>query len=98
MSIQAILYRKGTDVVTISPKASVQNAADKLAERKIAALVVVEGDSILGVISEREIVRAFSRHGEAVGALSVRDIVSPDLVTVSPEDSLKRAMMLMTRH
>ncbi len=98
MSIQAILYTKGSDVVTISPKASVKSAADKLSERKIAALVVTEGDSILGVVSEREIVRAYAQHGAAVGGMTVRDIVSADIVSVTPEDSLKRAMSLMTRH
>jgi CBS domain-containing protein len=98
MSIQAILYNKGSNVVTVSPAASVKMAADRLSERKIAALVVTEGDSILGVVSEREIVRALSRQGAAVGAMTVRDIMSPELVTVTPEDSLKRAMSLMTRH
>ena len=98
MSIQAILYSKGSNVETISPKASVKSAADKLNERKIAALVVTEGDSILGVVSECEIVRAYSQHGVAIGGMTVRDIVSPALVTVSPEDSLKLAMTLMTRH
>ncbi len=98
MSIQAILYNKGSTVVTISPEASVKTAADKLSEHKIAALVVTEGDSILGVVSEREIVRAYSRRGVTIGGMTVRDIVDPDLVALSPDDGLKRAMALMTRH
>ena len=98
MSIQAIRYAKGGDVATISPNASIKSAADSLVERNIAALVVTEGESILGVVSEREIVQAYSRHGTRIGAMTVRDIVSPGLVSVSPEDSLKRAMTLMTRH
>jgi CBS domain-containing protein len=96
MSIQAILYNKGGKVVTISPKASVKAAADKLNEKKIAALVVTEGDSILGIVSEREIVRAYSRHGAAIDGMSVRDIADTNAITVSPDDSLKRAMALMT--
>jgi CBS domain-containing protein len=56
MSVQAILYSKGSEVVTISPDAPVKNAADKLAECNIAGLVVVDGSAILGVVSERDIV------------------------------------------
>jgi len=96
MSVQAILYNKGGNVVTISPKASVKAAADKLNEKKIAALVVTEGDSILGIVSEREIVRAYSRHGAAIDGMSVRDIADTNAITISPDDSLKRAMALMT--
>lgn len=98
MSIQAIFYSKGSDVVTISPDASVKNAADKLVEHNIAGLVVVEAGAILGVVSEREIVHAYSRRGSNLDAVAVRDILSPEVVTVSPNDSLKRAMALFTRH
>jgi CBS domain-containing protein len=98
MSIQAILYNKGSNVVTISPKASIRAAAHKLNEKKIAALVVTDGESILGLVSEQEIVRAYSRHGAAVEGMSVRDIADTNTIAVAPSDSLKRAMALMTRH
>jgi CBS domain-containing protein len=98
MSVQAILYSKGSEVVTISPDAPVKSAADKLAERNIAGLVVVDGSAILGVVSERDIVLAYSRHGPDLTGIAVRDILTTGLVTVSPNDSLKRAMTLFTRH
>ena len=98
MSIQAILYNKGSSVVTIAPDASVKAAADKLAEKKIAAVVVMDGDAILGLVSEREIVRAYARFGVAIGGKTVRDIADADFIPVSPNDSLKRAMALMTEH
>jgi CBS domain-containing protein len=98
MSIQAILYNKGSSVVTIAPDASVKAATDKLAERKIAALVVMDGDTILGLVSEREIVRAYARFGVAIGGKTVRNILDAGFITVTPDDSLKRAMALMTRH
>jgi len=98
MSIQAILYQKGEAVETIAPDASVKDAAASLKDENIAALVVTKGDAILGIVSEREIVHALSRHGERVAAMKVADVLVRGFATLAPEDSLKRAMTLMTRH
>ena len=98
MSIQAILYRKGSSVVTIAPSAAIRDAAGKLREKNIAALVVTSGDAVLGLISERDIVRALARQGERTCGLSVGEVMTRDIVTIGPEDSLRRAMSLMTRH
>src|SRR6266850_160886 len=98
MSIQAILYQKGENVETIAPDASVRDAAARLRDENIAALVVTKAGAILGIVSEREIVRALSGHGERAAAMKVADILMRDFATVAPEDSLKRAMTLMTRH
>jgi CBS domain-containing protein len=98
MSIQAILYQKGEHVETIAPDASVKDAAASLKDQNIAALVVTTGDDVLGIVSEREIVHALSRHGERSAAMKVADVLVRDFATVAPEDSLKRAMILMTRH
>jgi CBS domain-containing protein len=98
MSIQAILYQKGSEVQTIAPDASVREAAARLQEENIAALIVTKGDVILGIISEREIVHALSNRGERVGSTKVGEILVRDFATVAPGDSLKRAMSLMTRY
>jgi CBS domain-containing protein len=98
MSIQAILYQKGSHVVTIAPGASIKSAAEKLRDQNIAALVVQSGGAVLGLISEREIVHALAGSGERTCALPVGQVMTRDVVTVAPEDSLKRAMALMTRH
>ena len=98
MSIQAILYRKGSNVVTIAPGASIRDAAGKLRERNIAALVVKSGAAVIGLISERDIVEALARQGERSCGLTVGEVMTRDVVTIAPEDSLKRAMSLMTRH
>jgi CBS domain-containing protein len=67
-------------------------------QRNIGSLVVTSGNSILGVISEREIVHALSQFGEQVASMTVKDIMRHGLVTVAPEDDLSRVMKLMTRH
>jgi CBS domain-containing protein len=98
MSIESILRRKGTDVTTIAPEASMKTAADWLRAKNIGALVVTNGTAVLGLISEREIVHAFARYGETAGSVPVKDIMQYGVTTVSPEESVNRVMKLMTHH
>ena len=98
MSIESILRRKGTDVITIAPEASIKRAADWLLAKNIGALVVTSGNAILGLVSEREIVHAFSRHGETAGSMPVKEIMQHGVTTVSPDESVNRVMNLMTHH
>jgi CBS domain-containing protein len=56
MTVESILSQKGSEVATIAPDASLKTAADWLRAKNIGALVVTSGDSILGIISERDIV------------------------------------------
>ncbi len=98
MTIETILRQKGTDVATIEPEASIRRAADWLRIKNIGALVVTSGNAVLGLISEREIVHAFSRHGETAASMLVKEIMRQGVITVPPEESVNRMMKLMTRH
>jgi len=98
MSIESILRRKGTDVTTIGPEASIKSAADWLRAKNIGAFVVTSGNAVLGLISEREIVHAFSRYGETIGSMLVKEIMRYGVTTVSPDESVHRVMNLMMQH
>ena len=98
MSIQNILDRKGADVFTIDPTAMVGIAAHLMRARGIAALVVKSGDVISGLISERDIVHAISQHRERALSMRVLDVMSRNALAIAPNDTLKRAMSLMTNH
>jgi CBS domain-containing protein len=98
MTIESILRRKGTDVTTIAPEATIKRAADWLCAKNIGALVVTSENTVLGLISEREIVHAFSHHGETAGSMLVKEIMQSGVATVSPEESVNRVMNLMTHH
>ncbi len=76
MNVENVLMQKGTDVATIGPEASIKRAADWLGAKNIGALVVAKDDAVLGIISERDIVRAFSQHGEPVASMPVKDIMT----------------------
>ena len=98
MTVESILRHKGTDVATITPDASIKSAADWLRAKNVGALVVMSGDTILGLISEREIVHAFSRYGDTAASMSVKNIMGQTMITVTPDDDLNHVMRLMTRH
>lgn len=97
MKVQAILERKGSEVVTIEPDLTVPAAAAHMRLKNIGALVVVRNTQPVGVISERDIVSAITRFGTALAHTPVSDVmVQP--VTCTPDDDLRHVMTLITRH
>ncbi len=98
MNVETILRQKGTDVATIAPEASIKRAADWLRAKNVGALVVTRNDAIVGIVSERDIVRAFAQHGESIAAMQVKDIMTHGVITASMGDDLTHLMHLMTRH
>lgn len=98
MTLKSIIERKGRNVETIGASATIKEAADRMREKKIAALLVADGAAIEGIVSEREIVHALAQFGSALTTKKVRDVMTKNVVTVEPEDSVKHAMSLMTRY
>lgn len=96
MNVQSILAKKGTSVATIKPEASIKTAADWLRAKNIGVLVVIKDDAVLGIISERDIVRALSQYGESVVSESVRTVMTPAVITAAPGDDINSVMRLMT--
>jgi CBS domain-containing protein len=98
MSIQDILHRNRAEIITIHPTETVRRAAERMRARNIAALVVKTGDEFIGLISEREIVHAIAQQGEGALSLTVQGVMSRANVTIAPDDTVKRAMALMTNY
>jgi CBS domain-containing protein len=96
MIIKNILERKGSAVITIGVFESVSDAIDTMSERHIAALVLTNGERILGLVSERDILRAISKDGIGVLNSPIGHIANNSLVTVEPEETIERVMRLMT--
>jgi|SRR5690348_3947163 len=96
--IQHILDRKGSEVFTIHPTATFVIAALRMREHNVAALVAQNGDLIVGIVSERDCVNAVARTGERASSMTVSDIMTREIVTIVPTDSIAKAMGLMTRH
>ena len=97
MKISAILERKHPGVVTIDILSTLQAAAELMARHRIAALVVTENGTAVGLLSERHIVEVFAHEGKLAEEMRIRQVIDRQFVTISPEDTIKRAMSLMTR-
>ncbi len=95
--VAAILDRKGRNVVTIQPDATVDEATRLLAEHNIGALVVSQsGDEVEGIISERDIVRQMAEVGGEVGGLTVRDVMTAEVTTCTRDMTSDDLMATMT--
>lgn len=97
MTIAAILSGKGNEVMTVTTTTSVMQAAAILAERRIGALPVVEGDQVVGIFSERDVIHALQAHGAAALETAVGAAMTAPAITVKPDDSVLGALSLMTR-
>ena len=99
MRISDLLRVKGTRVVTVTPDTKVRRLLEVLAEHGIGAAVVsADGASVDGIVSERDVVRAFAQRGAAVMSEPVTEIYTAQVRTVAPETSLDDVMRLMTEH
>jgi CBS domain-containing protein len=97
MRITDVLRGKGTQVVTVPPDTKVRRLLEVLAEHGIGAAVVShDGTSVDGIVSERDIVRAFAKRGAAVMSEPVTDIYTAEVHTITPDISLDEVMRMMT--
>ena len=97
MRIDQILKNKGREVVTLSASETLQAAARLLDEHRIGATVVLEGDgSIVGVLSERDIVRRVGRDGAPALSTAVADAMTRDVVTARPDQEVEDCLSQMS--
>ncbi|MCC2981690.1 MULTISPECIES: CBS domain-containing protein [unclassified Sphingomonas] len=97
MTIAAILRGKGHETIVVAPDDTVRQAVALLAERRIGAVPVVNGEEVLGVFSERDLIYCLKAGDTEVLNRPVREVMTAPAVTVSPEDPVMGALSLMTR-
>ena len=97
MTIAAVLRTKGSEVVTITAQARVADAVARLGERRIGALPVVEGDEIVGIMSERDVIYCLRDHGPEVLDWPVSRVMSSPAITATADTDVLAALALMTQ-
>jgi CBS domain-containing protein len=99
MKVSSILKAKGAHVETTRPDTTVYTVVWELKLKGIGALVLSEdGKAVLGLISERDIVRGLTEHGARLLTLPVSEVMTPPVVTCTPEESITAVMARMTSH
>jgi len=99
MTLQEILSAKGTKVLSISPEATLAEVVQKLVQFNCGSLVVCKNEDcshMVGIITERDILRACAAGKKALDQVRVEEVMSHDLVTGSPNDTIQYAMGVMT--
>ena len=95
--VSSVLKHKGHDVVTVAPQQTVASVVKVLAQNRIGAVPVInEEGQLIGIISERDIIRGMSEHSDAVLTLAVDQLMTRDVKTCSSEDQLVDLMEVMT--
>jgi CBS domain-containing protein len=103
MKIEQLLIRKGTRIISVRMNETVETAARMLRRENIGAVVVkdvcgTEGDTIVGMLSERDVLRAIVDQGPAVLRKPVASLMSRPVISCSPKDDLEHVIELFNRH
>lgn len=95
-TVSQILKVKGRDVWSIPPQASVLEALQRMAEKEVGALVVIEEGRVVGILSERDYARRVALEGLSSRNTTVRDRMTESVLYVTPENTIEECMALMT--
>jgi CBS domain-containing protein len=95
-TVGQLLSLKGTDVFSVAPQDSVLRAIEVMATRHVGALLVMSEGSLIGIISERDYARKVILKNRSSHDTPVSDIMTSPAISVTPEDTVRRCMELMT--
>jgi CBS domain-containing protein len=99
MTVKDILQTKGQNVLSITPDATVYEALKIMADKNVGALVVLDGENVAGIISERDYARKVILHGKSSREMRVGEIMTARVYYMRPEQNLQECMAQMTdRH
>lgn len=95
-TVRQLLQAKSSTVYSVAPEARVYEALKLMAEKEIGALVVLDGARLAGILSERDYARKVILHGKSSHDIPVREIMTENVITVQPGQTVDQCMALMT--
>ena len=98
MNVKELLDQKGYDVYSVSPDTTVFDALKLMAEKEIGALVVLEQEKMVGIMSERDYARKVILKGKASKETHVREIMSSKVIHITPDAKVEKCLGLMTKN
>jgi CBS domain-containing protein len=99
MTVKAVLKHKGYNIVSVKPTATVLEIAELITSLRIGAVIVLaEDDTMAGIVSERDVVKAVAKQAGNVYHLTAADLMTRDVITATPETTVDEAMEIMDSH
>ncbi len=96
--ISSLLHHKGSTVWTIAPDATVFEAIKLMGAQNIGSLLVLSGDMLVGIFTERDYTRKIALQGKTSKETQVWEVMPKEIIFVRPDDSVESCMKLMTEH
>ncbi len=96
MLVTEILKAKGDMVFTVAPDETLEQAARLLEDRRVGAMIVLDGEEVVGILSERDIVSGLAKHGARALERQVSDCMTRDVVYASPNETVDQLLGRMT--
>ncbi len=97
-TVSKLLSRKGREIYAVSPSSSVYEAVELLSVKNIGALLVMEGDELVGIFSERDYARKVVLKGKSSRGTAIQEIMISPVITVTPAHKVEECMKMMTDH
>jgi CBS domain-containing protein len=97
-TLRQLLGSKTPEVYAVAPGDAVIDAVRLMAEKSVGAVLVMDGASLAGIVSERDYARKVVLHGRSSADTSVRDIMTAGVITVGPNHTVEQCMQLVTEH
>ncbi len=99
MYVAQILKAKAEGIVSLAPQASVPEAAEALASRRIGSIVITDSDgALIGILSERDLARGIHGHGPELMHLTAADLMTREVITCQPDSTVAEIVELMNKH
>jgi CBS domain-containing protein len=96
--VRQLLNEKGHEIYSVSPETMVYDAIKLMTEVKVGALLVIENNNLVGIISERDYARRVILEDRSSHETPVKDIMTADVLTVTPDQSVEDCMKVMSEH
>ena len=97
-TVRQLLQSKGNTVLAVGPEASVFEALEQMAKHDVGALLVLSGSDLVGIFSERDYARKIILVGRSSRETLVREVMTADLITITPDATVGDCMNAMTAH
>jgi CBS domain-containing protein len=95
-TVRSVLQSKGSDIWSTAPDTLVFDALKVMAEKNVGALLVMEGNQLIGIFSERDYARKVVLKGESSHTIAIRNVMTSGVISVTPDQSIEDCMALMT--